>query len=85
MKAQPHDPREVARAFGMTLRSVRKERNVSQDALSAIGDLDRTYPSLLERGLRGPTLAMLFRLADALGVEPTRLVTETAERLRREV
>ena len=37
-----------------------------------------------QRGLRGPTLAMLFRLADALGVEPTRLVAETAERLRRE-
>ncbi len=85
MKAQPYGHREVARAFGMTLRSVRKERNVSQDALSANGDFDRTYPSLLERGLRGPTLAMLFRLADALGVEPTRLVAETAERLRREV
>ncbi len=85
MKAQPYGHREVARAFGMTLRSVRKERNVSQDALSAYGDFDRTYPSLLERGLRGPTLAMLFRLADALGVEPTRLVAETAERLRREV
>jgi hypothetical protein len=38
-----------------------------------------------QRGLRGPTLAMLFRLADALGVEPTRLVADTDERLRREV
>jgi transcriptional regulator with XRE-family HTH domain len=69
----------------MTLRSLRKERKVSQDALSANADFDRTYPSLLERGLRGPTLAMIFRLAEALGVEPTRLVAETAERLREEV
>jgi len=73
--------RDVARAFGSVLRAVRNERGISQDKLSEICNFDRTYPSLLERGLRGPTLAMLLRLADALGVAPARLVLDTVARL----
>lgn len=73
---------DVARAFGLALRAARVERGISQDRLSEICDLDRTYPSLVERGLRCPTLTMLLRLADALAVEPSRLVTETVERLQ---
>ncbi len=76
--------REIARAFGAVLRVARQERGISQDLLSEICDFDRTYPSLLERGLRGPTVEMLLRLADALDVEPTRLVADTVERLRKE-
>jgi transcriptional regulator with XRE-family HTH domain len=72
----------VARAFGSVLREARGERGMSQDKLSEVCDFDRTYPSLLERGLRCPTLTMLLRLADALAVEPARLVAETIKRLQ---
>ncbi len=83
MKVAPqYRKRDIARAFGMALRAVRQERGISQDLLSEICDLDRTYPSLLERGLRGPTVAMLLRLGDALDVEPSRLIADTVERLR---
>ena len=70
-----HRKRDVARAFGLALRAARVEQGISQDMLSEICDVDRTYPSLVERGLRCPTLAMLLRLADALSIEPARLVT----------
>jgi transcriptional regulator with XRE-family HTH domain len=73
---------EVARAFGATLRETRRERGVSQDALAERCDFNRCYPSLLERGLRQPTLAMLLRLAGALEIQPERLVTETVGRLQ---
>ena len=76
---------QVARAFGAALRAERLERGMSQDKLSAAADLDRTYPSLLERAMRSPTLWMLLRLADGLGVEPDRLVMETVRRLRERV
>ena len=74
--------RDVARAFGLALREARVQRGISQDRLSEICDVDRTYPSLVERGLRCPTLTMLLRLADDLAVEPSRLVTETVKRIR---
>jgi hypothetical protein len=41
-------------------------------------DMDRTFVSLLERGLRQPSLDNLFRLARALGVAPATLVSRTA-------
>ena len=74
--------RDVACAFGLVLRATRVERGMSQERLSELCDFDRTYPSLLERGLRCPTLTMLLRLADALAVQPARLVTETVKRLQ---
>jgi transcriptional regulator with XRE-family HTH domain len=66
--------REVARAFGVVLRSARRERGLSQEALAEHADIDRTYPSLLERGLRQPTLIHLFGIADALDMDAAELV-----------
>jgi transcriptional regulator with XRE-family HTH domain len=82
--ASCYERKQVARAFGATLRAARLQRGVSQDQLGILCDFDRTYPSLLERGLRHPTLRMLLRLADALGTAPERLVTDTVARLREE-
>ncbi len=74
--------REVARAFGHVLREVRHERGISQDKLAELADVDRTFRSLLERGLRTPTLAMLFRLADALAVHAGELAQRAHDRLK---
>jgi ribosome-binding protein aMBF1 (putative translation factor) len=76
------DGRQVAVAFAQVLRMARRERGFSQEKLAACADLDRTYPSLLERGLRHPTLAMLLRLSRALAVEPAELVNRTVRHLR---
>ncbi len=77
-----YDRRAVALAFGAALRNIRKERHVSQDRLGELCDFDRTYPSLMERGRRHPTLCMLLRLVRALEISPERLITETVARLR---
>jgi transcriptional regulator with XRE-family HTH domain len=75
--------RKVAIAFGRVLREVRLQKGLSQDRLASLCDFDRTYPSLLERGLRSPTLAMIFRLSQALDINPSLLVTRTQDELRR--
>jgi transcriptional regulator with XRE-family HTH domain len=80
--AAPSDRRrEVARAFGVALKIARRERGMSQETLGERDDLDRTYPSLLERGLRQPTLTYLFAIADALGMDAAELVWLTRMRL----
>jgi transcriptional regulator with XRE-family HTH domain len=71
----------VALAFGETLRSERRRRGMSQEELAEACDMDRTYPSLLERGQRTPTLTVLLDLAAALEVPPERLVIDTAVRI----
>jgi transcriptional regulator with XRE-family HTH domain len=75
--------RKVAIAFGRVLRETRLQKSLSQDKLALLCDFDRTYPSLLERGLRSPTLAMIFRLSQALDVNPSLLVAKTLDELRR--
>jgi len=73
---------EITRAFGLTLKALRKAGNLYQDRLADLCDFDITYPSLLERGLRSQTLIILIRLADALNVHRACLIIGTAERLR---
>ena len=79
--ATPYRKRDIARAFGLALRAARVERGLTQERLCELCDVDRTYPSLVERGLRCPSLAMLLRLASALRIDPARLINETVQRL----
>ena len=55
-------------AFGRTLRAFRLERRLSQDSLAFDSGLDRTYISLLELGIRSPTLNTMIALCLALNI-----------------
>lgn len=74
--------RRAALAFGAVLKAARAERGLTQEALAGLGGFDRTYPSLLERGLRTPTLGVVFRLADVLNIPAECLVADAHGRLR---
>jgi len=74
---------KVARAFGRVLRELRLARGLSQERLADLGDFDRTYPSLLERGLRTPTLTVVFKLAEVLGVGASTLVALALDETRK--
>jgi transcriptional regulator with XRE-family HTH domain len=50
------------------LRRLRVARKVSQEALAAEADVDRSYVGRLERGLENPTIGVLDKLAAALSV-----------------
>jgi transcriptional regulator with XRE-family HTH domain len=67
-------------AFGRVLRTQRQARGLSQEALALEADVDRTFVSQMERGIRQPTLTTLWKLAKALDVQPSTLVAKT-ERL----
>ena len=76
----PKDRRDreiVAIAWGRILRAAREAAGMSQETLATRAHLDRTYPSLLERGRRTPTLTSLFAISRALNVHPSALVERT--------
>ncbi|MES2047016.1 MAG: helix-turn-helix transcriptional regulator [Pseudomonadota bacterium] len=54
--------------FGLHLKKLRLARGLSQEQLGMIADLDRTYISGIERGVRNVSLANIFRIAKALDV-----------------
>lgn len=72
-------------AFGKVLRAVRREVGLTQEQLAHSAEIDRTFVSLIERGERQPTVRVIFRLAEALRVTPSRLIELTEEQVRTEV
>lgn len=59
------------------LRRLRVDRRLSQENLAVDASIDRTYVSRLERGLENPSIAVLERLANALGVRIVEFFVES--------
>lgn len=62
------------RAFGDALREIRRERGISQEQLALDCGLDRTYVSLIERGVQSPTIRSVLKLATVLGVKSSEII-----------
>lgn len=67
---------DFAQAFGAVLRSIRTDRGLSQEELAFKADIHRNYVGLLERGVRQPSLATIFYIADALNLPASDLVAK---------
>ncbi len=56
------------------MRRLRDEKGWSQEAFAFEAKIHRTYVSDIERGARNPTIAVVEKLAVALGVKMGQLV-----------
>ena len=61
------------RKFGDNVRSRREAQDLSQEQLAERADLDRTYISGVERGVRNLSLNSVVRLAKALKTSASEL------------
>jgi DNA-binding XRE family transcriptional regulator len=59
--------------FGRTVRTLRTKAGFSQESFADAIKVNRTYMGKLERGKGNPTLEMLARIAQGLGVSLVRL------------
>lgn len=62
---------EPEEAFGAVLRSLRKQRELSQETLALNAEVERNYISLIELGKNSPSIRILFKLCKALDVSPS--------------
>ena len=67
---------DLRRLVGTNVRYWRERLGVSQEELAFRANLHRTYVSGVERGVRNPTVVIVGRLAEALGVEPEHLLAK---------
>jgi transcriptional regulator with XRE-family HTH domain len=67
---------KLAKQFGLLIRKRRQAAGISQEALADRARLHRTYISLLERGLRMPSILVVQQLAKALDTTMTSLIAE---------
>jgi XRE family transcriptional regulator, regulator of sulfur utilization len=71
---------ELAQAFGAAVRALRTERGIAQESLANLAGIERSHMGKIERGEHMPTLAIIFKIANALGCSTTVVMTAT-ERL----
>ncbi|MCC8366337.1 helix-turn-helix transcriptional regulator [Xenorhabdus sp. PB61.4] len=62
-------PNNIKSLFGQRIRYLRKEAGMSQEAFADKCGLDRTYVSGIERGVRNPTLEIIYVIANGLQIE----------------
>lgn len=67
----------VEKAFGFALRAHRIKSNLTQLALAERSGLHITYISMLERGLKQPSLKAFLNIALALKIPPAHLLKST--------
>lgn len=58
--------KDLARLFGMKMRTIRQNRGISQDKLALLADIDRSYVGRIERGEVNITLEKAYQLAEVL-------------------
>jgi transcriptional regulator with XRE-family HTH domain len=69
-------------AFGKVLRVFRNRTGISQEGLAEAAGLDRSFVSLIERGIQTPNVVVLLRISAVLGVSASTLIGEVEETLR---
>lgn len=68
--------KQLKARVGSILRAKREGLGLSQEKLAELAGVDRTYVSILERGLKSPTLETFERVCAALGTLPEHVIEE---------
>jgi len=67
---------KTERAFGDTIRALRKQRNKPLRVVAAAVEIDSTLLSKIERGERFPTESQITRFAEYFGIPQEELVAK---------
>jgi transcriptional regulator with XRE-family HTH domain len=68
--------RDWRAVLGKNVRKYRQQRKLTQEQLAFEAKIDLTYMGGIERGRRNPSLLVMARIADALGVPLMKLFNE---------
>lgn len=64
----------VRMAFGAVIRKLRRDSGLSQEEFGEVAGLHRTYVSMMERGIKTPTVVTICDLAGAVGMTTAELM-----------
>lgn len=66
--------------LGEEIQKARKAAEMTQEKLAYRADIDRTYLSQLENNRKSPTVDVLFRLCDAMGLSASKLIARVEKK-----
>ncbi|MEQ1593072.1 MAG: helix-turn-helix transcriptional regulator [Thiobacillaceae bacterium] len=70
----------IQQVFGAHVRRFRELNGWSQDKLSEVSGLHRTYISGIERGVRNPTIEIVYKISLALRIKVGQLFDDYDDR-----
>lgn len=74
--AKKHVLNQTLLVFGNKIRKSRTKLKISQEELAYLADIHRTYMSSAERGERNVALLNIVKIAKALKVTPSELLSD---------
>ncbi len=72
---------DINTALGQILIKYRTLAKISQEELADRAGIHRTYVSQIERGLKSPTLSVLFQISRSLNTNASVLIAEVEQAL----
>ncbi|WP_447880703.1 helix-turn-helix domain-containing protein [Serratia fonticola] len=67
------ETRSIKKMLGNRIRELRREMGLSQEDFADKCGIDRSYMSGIERGVRNPTLEILWAISGGLGLDLSHL------------
>jgi transcriptional regulator with XRE-family HTH domain len=71
-----HDYEQLRLQLAENIRLMRRVKNLSQEQLALMAEVDRTYVSQIERCTGNPSLLVLFKLASVFEITADQLLVE---------
>lgn len=75
----PHLGQRLELRFGNAVRAARERKGFTQERLAEVASLNRSYLGEIERGLVTPSLATISKIAEALGLAASELISHTEQ------
>lgn len=72
------------KAFGIVVSTLRVQKGLTQESLSGLAGIARSHLAALEKGEKVAKIDTVWRIAEALGVDPSELVRETEQEGQKE-
>lgn len=70
---------DINQALSRVVVKYRTIAKISQEELADRAGIHRTYVSQIERGLKSPTLPVLFEISKSLGISASSLIAEVEQ------
>ncbi|ROM70880.1 transcriptional regulator [Pseudomonas brassicacearum] len=71
------DYEQLRLQLAANIRSMRRMKNLTQEQLALMAEVDRTYVSQIERGVGNPSLLVLCKLANIFEIKAHQLLIES--------
>ena len=65
---------DLNKRIGEKIKKLRLERNLSQEKLAGLSEIDRTYMQSIEKGERNISINILFKISKALEIKMSSII-----------